>query len=81
MPNEMLDATYLMTLAMHSKGIRQAIATSTTGTADTVHIIFRLHRQIVINGVTNGLHINTARSDIGGNQNTYTSLLHFSQGA
>jgi hypothetical protein len=78
MTNEMLDTTYFMTLAMHGQGVSQTIATGTTSTADTVHVIFRLHRQIVINGVTDGLHVDTARSDISRNQNTYPTVLHFS---
>jgi hypothetical protein len=81
MANEVLDPAHFMTLAMNGQGVSQAITPCTTGTADTMHIIFWLHRQIVINRVTNSLHINTACSDIGGNQHTHTTILHFSQGA
>jgi hypothetical protein len=80
MANEVLDAAHFMTLAMNSQGIRQTIAPGTASTADTMHVVFRLHRQIVINGVTNGLHINTACGNIGSNQDTYPTVLHFSEG-
>jgi len=79
MANEVLDTTHFVTLTMNGQGVSQAIATGTASAADTVHIIFRLHWQIVINGVANGLHINTACGDIGGNQDTYPTVLHFSE--
>jgi hypothetical protein len=78
MANEVLDTTHFMTLAVNSQGVSQAIAPCATSAADAVHVIFRLHWQIVINRVTNGLHINATGSDIGSNQHTYTTVLHFS---
>jgi hypothetical protein len=81
MANKVLNTTHFMALAVHRKRVSQAITTCTARTADTMHVIFRLHRQIVINRVTNRLHINTARGDIGSNQHTYATVLHFCQGA
>jgi hypothetical protein len=81
MTNEMLDTAHFMTFAMHGQGISQAIAPCTAGTANTVHVVFRLHRQIVVNRVANGLHVDTARGDIGSHQHAHTAVLHFSQGA
>jgi hypothetical protein len=65
MANKVLNTAHFMTLAMHGQGVSQTIAPSTTGTANTVHVIFRLHRQIVINSVANSLHVDTACGNIG----------------
>jgi hypothetical protein len=80
MANEVLDAAHFMTLAVNGQGVSQTIAPSAASTADAVHVIFRLHWQIIINGVTDGLHVDAARGDIGSNQHTYATVLYFSQG-
>jgi hypothetical protein len=81
MANEVLDTAHFMTLAMHGQGVSQTIAPGTASTTDAVHVIFRLHWQVVINRVTNGLNVDTARGDIGGHEYAHTTVLHFSQGA
>ena len=69
-----------MALAMHSQGEGQTIASGTTGTADTVDVIFRLHRQVIVDRVADGGHVNTAGGNVGGNQNTDATVLNFGQG-
>ena len=81
MANEVLDTAYFMTLAMYGQGKGQTIPTRATSTANTVDIIFRLHRQIVVNCVADGLHIDTTCSNIGCNQHANTAVLNFGQGA
>jgi hypothetical protein len=81
MANEVLDAAHFMTLAMHGQGVSQTIAPGTASTTDAVHVIFRLHWQVIINRVTNGLNVNATCSDIGSDQDTHATVLHFSQGA
>jgi hypothetical protein len=75
------DATDFMTLAVDSQGKGCAIATGATGTANAVDVVFGLHRQIVVDGVADGLDVNAACGNVGGNQDTDTTVLDFGQGA
>ena len=77
--NEVFDTTHFMTLTMDGQCESIAIATSTAGTANTVDVVFGLHRQIVVNRVADGLHVNTAGSNVSRHQNTDTAVLQFAQ--
>lgn len=77
----MFDAAHFMTLAVDSQRKGCAIATGATGAANTVDVIFGLHRQVVVDGVADGLHINAACGDVGRDQDTDTAVLNFGQGA
>lgn len=68
-----------MTLAVDSQGKGCTIATGTTCTTNAVYVVFGLHRQIVVDGVADGLYVNTARGNVGGNQDTDTTVLNFGQ--
>ena len=50
------------------QGIRVSGALSTPGTPNTMHIIFRLHRYIIIDDMGNTFHVNPPRGDIGRHQ-------------
>src|SRR5450830_804767 len=58
-----------------------ALGASTAGAADTVHIIFRNVRQIVVHHVWQLIDINTACSDVGGDQYLQGAILEFGQRA
>ena len=53
---------------------RNPFATRTAGTANTMHIVFRLHRQAVIEYVRNRRYVNPTRRHVGRNQHTHTSF-------
>jgi hypothetical protein len=76
----MFDAAYFVTLAMDGQGKGCAIATGTTGTTNAVNVVLGLHRQVVVNGVADGLNVDAASSNVGGNQDTDTAVLNFGQG-
>ena len=75
----MFDATHFMTLAVDSQSKGCAIATGATGTTNAVYVVFGLHRQIVVDGVADGLNVNAACGNVGGNQDTDTTVLNFGQ--
>ena len=76
----MFDTTHFMTLTMDSQCESIAITTCTTGTADTMDVVFRLHGQIVVNRVADCLNVDTAGSNVGCNQDADTAVLQFAQG-
>ncbi len=55
---------------MCRQGISQATVARTTGTADAVRVVFRLHGQVVVNGMADALHVDAARGNVGCNQDT-----------
>jgi hypothetical protein len=65
--NKVFDALDLMTLTVLGERDRIAIAPGTTGTSNSVNVVFSLHGQVKVDGVADGLHINSARSHISGN--------------
>src|SRR6185369_9311240 len=54
--------------------------TGASRTADPVDEVLRYLRQVVVNDVGNVLHVNAARSQVGGHQDAVASLLKSSQG-
>lgn len=48
---------------------RVAACTRTTGTTDTVYIVFAVIRQVIVKDVRNGWDVQAARCDVGGDQN------------
>src|SRR6185312_15112185 len=56
-----------------------ARAAGTTGTADTVHVIFRHVRQLVVHHVRQHVDVETAGRDVGGHQYAYPTGLEVSE--
>ena len=79
MTNEVFNSAHFMALTMDGQCVRHTITPGATGTTNTMDVVFRLHGQIVINGVADRLHINAAGSDVGGHQDTNATILNFSQ--
>jgi hypothetical protein len=75
----MFDAADFMTLAVDGQRKGCAIATSATGTTNTVHVVFGLHGQIVVDSVADRLDINATCGNVGGDQDTDTTVLNFGQ--
>lgn len=46
-----------------------AAGACSAGTADAVHVVFAVVRQIVVEDVRDGRDVQTARGDVGGDQN------------
>ena len=64
-----------------AKGNGGAGSANAAGSADAVHVRFRLVRQIVIHHVRDIIHIDPARRDVGGDQHRGFALLEIFQGA
>src|SRR5690606_34445240 len=79
--DEMLDAANLVTLGMRGQSEGQTTVARAAGTTDTVCVVFGLHRQVVINGVADALHINAASGNVSGDQYLQTAFLQQTQGA
>jgi hypothetical protein len=79
--NEVFDPANFMTLAVDSQGKGCAIATGTTRPTNAVDVIFGLHGQVVVDGVADGLNVNTACGNVSGDQDTDTAVLNFRQSA
>src|SRR5690606_29661648 len=58
--DEVLDATHLVTLGVNGEGVGLAISAGTTRTANAVDVVFRLHRQVIVERVADSLDINAA---------------------
>src|SRR5450830_2153871 len=58
-----------------------ALGASTARAADTVHIVFWNVRQVVVHHVWQLIDVNTARSDVGGDQHLQGAILEFGQRA
>ena len=69
-----LDIENTAAIAHFGKSHGNTITPRTTGTANTVGVVFGLHRQTKIKNVGNGGDVNTARSHIGGDQNLHLTL-------
>ncbi|MNS60168.1 hypothetical protein D3C72_931490 [compost metagenome] len=74
-----LDTANLVALGVRGQRERQAAATGAAGTADTVHVVFGLHRQVEVDGVADALHVDAAGGNVGGNQNTQLAALQLRQ--
>ena len=81
LPNESLDTIEERTFVISYQGNRLPFSTGTTGPADTVHIVFRNVRQLVIDHMGKLSDVESTRSDIRRNQHTNGSLLKSFQGA
>jgi hypothetical protein len=68
------DVTQQTTFAVLNEQQRTASATRTTGTADTVNIGFRIHRNVVVNNQADTLNIQTTRCNISGDQDIKTTI-------
>src|SRR5450830_730651 len=66
---EALDTFDVHAFSMIDQRHGNAVAAGTTGTADTVHVIFREFRQIVVEHVGDAWHVDTAGGDVSSNQN------------
>src|SRR5690606_787187 len=80
-PDEMLDAADLVAFGVRREGVGLAVATGTAGAADPVNIVFSLHGQVVVEGVADALHVNSAGGHVGGHQNAQLATLQQTQGA
>ncbi len=74
-----LDRADFMAFAMQRQRERLTIPAGTARTADTVHVIFRLHRQVEVDDVADALHVDAARGNVGGHQNLDLVALHHAQ--
>jgi hypothetical protein len=52
-----------------------------TGSPDAVHVILRVHREVIIHDVRNTVDVDTARRDIGGNEHAHGAGLEILQRA
>jgi hypothetical protein len=74
--NVLHKAFFIHTHQIHGS----AIGASTTGAANAVHIVFADIGNVVIHNVRKVININTAGSNIGGNQGTYIAAFETCQG-
>lgn len=51
-----------------------AAGACSAGTADAVHVVFAVVRQIVVEDVRDGGNVQTARGDVGGDQDIQVAL-------
>ena len=70
-----------MALGMRCQREGQAAAAGAAGTADTVHVVFGLHRQVEVDGVADALHVDAAGSHVGGDQDAQLAALQLRQRA
>ena len=76
-----LDIKNFATIAQLGKGNGQAIAPGPACAADAVGVVLGLHRQTVVKHVGDGGHVNTARCNVGGDQNLHMALAQRHQAA
>src|SRR5690606_21848372 len=79
--DEMLNTTDLMAFGMGGQGIGLTVAAGATRTADAMHVIFRLHGQVIVESMADALHVDAAGSDISCYQNAQLAPLQQTQGA
>src|SRR5690606_21035918 len=78
--DEVFNAAHFVAFGMRGQGVGQSAASGAAGTANTVDVVFGLHGQVVIDGVADALHVDTAGGHIGGNQNAQLAFLQHAQG-
>jgi hypothetical protein len=66
---EALDVANLETITETRERDGEALTTCATGAADAVDVIFRLHRQAVVDDVRDARNVDTASGNVGGDQN------------
>ena len=57
-----------MAVAGACKADGNPVAARAAGAADAVHVVFGLHRQVVVDDVRDALHVDAARGDVGGHE-------------
>src|SRR5690606_30354189 len=77
--DEVFNAAHFVAFGMRGQGVGQSAASGAAGTANTVDVVFGLHGQVVIDGVADALHVDTAGGHIGGNQNAQLAFLQHAQ--
>ena len=75
------DVENFALVAEFSQGHSQALTASTTGTANAVGVILRLHRQAEVEHVRDGGHVNAASGHVGGDQELHLTLAQSHQAA
>src|SRR5450830_1254919 len=78
---EALDTFDVHAFSMIDQRHGNAVAAGTTGTADTVNVIFREFRQIVVEHVGDARHVDTASGDVGSDQHANLAATHAVQSA
>src|SRR5690606_1437121 len=73
--DEVFDTANFVAFGMRGQGKGQATVACAPGTPDAMAVVFGLHRQIVIDGVADALHVDAACGDVSGDQNLQTALL------
>jgi hypothetical protein len=77
--NELLNATHFEAVTVFTQRDGSSLTSGAASTTNAVHVVFGLHRQVKVNGMADGLHVNAAGGNVGGYQNTDTATLHRSQ--
>src|SRR3569833_1675835 len=70
------DPGELAPIVRSDQRYRRAGGAAATGAADAVNVIFRHHRQIEVDDVTDALDVETARSDVGRHQQAELAAAH-----
>lgn len=66
---ESLDVANLKTITETRERDGEALATCATGAADTMDVVFRFHRQTVVDDVRDARNVDTASGNVGRDQN------------
>ena len=77
----MFDVLDLATVAEFGNRDRLAFAASAAGAANTVNVVFRLHRQAVVDDVGDGRNVQTTGCHIGSDQNLHAAITERHQAA
>ena len=79
--NETLERTQFALIIWCDKTDRVAHRVRATGSADSVDVILRVHREVVVHHVRDAVDINAARGDIGRDQYAQRSRFKIPQRA
>ena len=77
--DERLDLRQTLRVALAGEADRVAFRTQSRGAADAVHIVLGIERQIVVVDVRNAIDMQSARSDIGSDQDIELAFLELAQ--
>jgi hypothetical protein len=77
--DDTFDIAKMTDITRFAERNRNAFCATTTGTTDTVDIIFRVGRQVIVNDMRNTGNVDTTGSNIGCNQNRETAIPEIAQ--
>src|SRR3970282_434590 len=71
LPGVTLDISQLLAILRRREGYRNALGARAAGTADAMHVVFRVLRQVIINDMGDAGDVDAARGHVGRDQQTH----------